>query len=269
MSIPRGLLVSAVVAVTLLAILRCAGSSNDAGDQQQAAVAKQGVTVRTQGNVNRGSTPAWGRFVDTIAPGKTWQHTFRLKLGPESVSLDGSSHLGAGRYRDLEFRLLRNDWQQHGVSGRVGSVRVETYSFDIWQFQNAQKLLVPRASDSRLDLEDIGKLSRDEVANMRWQQDPRREGFDPAWDLRRGRGRASRATFTVSVTAPHEVAWPGGKRDRIDGGDLAFGSSYQGVGVLICLRYDPDAGVFRIYEGSCSGGALFSNPHRERFAAAR
>lgn len=274
MNIIRGLVGSGIIAVILLFFVRCAGK--DAAvtgvgirslEHGQAAAAQTAAAMRAQSEAMSGGLPARGKVLGSIAPGETWRQTFTVKLGPESISLDGSSLVGAPLFRDLELRLLANNWQENGVAGQVESVRVEAYSFDIWQLEKNGKLLVPKPRDPSLDAEALGQLGRDEFLRLQWQRDPKLDGFDLEWDLRRGRATAHRAIITVAVTAPAAIAWPAGQAPQKTG-DLCFGSQYRHFGLVFNLRHDAKTGGFWISEGSSLGGPLVANPHHARFASA-
>ncbi len=277
MFIVRALVVSAVIATLLLLVLSCNNSGADsastdartlAAQHTQAAMAQTATAMRAQNEAVSGGASGTHGVIGTIGPGETWYGTITVKLGPESFSLDRSGTSGVRLYSDLQLKLLNNHWQEYGVTGRVHSVRVEQYSFDIWQMEKDGKLAVPSPVDRSLDMEMLGRLDRQEVAQIRWQKDPRLDGFDPEWDLRRGRGSAHRATIALSVTAPDEVVWPKGRKDR-DDGDLFFGSQYRQIGLVIGLRHNPSTGGFLIREGSFMGGEVVANPHHARFADAR
>lgn len=277
MIIIRGLIGSGVIAILLILALRCTSTgvdsaSTDAGtlsaQHTQAATAQMTASMHAQNEAMSGGIPETGSIIGSVGPGGTWHGTITVKLGPESFSLDRSGASGMRRFADLQLKLLGNHWQDYGVTGRVQSVRVEQYSFDIWQMENDGKLAIPSPADRTMDMEMLGRLSRQEIAQIRWQKDPRLEGFDPQWDLRRGRGSAHRATITLSVTAPDEVVWPKGRKDRSDG-DLFFGSQYRRIGLVIGLRHDPSIGGFLIKKGSFMGGEVVANPHHARFADAR
>jgi hypothetical protein len=272
----RGLIASGIIAVLLMFVVRCASTSIDSGSSEaepratrhaQAAAGQTAAAMKVQNQIMQDGAPQAGKLLGTVAPGETWQGTVTVKLGPESFSLDRSGASGMRRYGDLRLKLLGNQWQEHGVTGRVHSVRVDQYRFDIWQLEKDGKLMIPSPADQSLDMETLGRLSRQEVAQLRWLRDPRRDGFDPEWDLRRGQGSAHRATIVLSITAPGEVVWAKGRQDRSDG-DLSFGSQYSGVGLMIGLRYDASTGGFLIKEGSFMGGRVVANPHHARFADA-
>lgn len=286
MQITRGLIGTAIIAAGLMLVLRCTSASVERGagtgeaglalgdllaqSSEHAATAAQrsAEAMVAQSQAVRLNEGPRGQRLGTIAPGETWRGTVTFKYGPESVSLDGSSHSGRAAFRDLELKLLHNHWGEYGVTGRVESVRVDSYTYDIWQLENQKGLLVPRPLDGSLDLEALGRLSRDQILQVKWQHDPRLKGFDPQWDLRRGRAQSQRATVAVAITAPRSLIWPKGKQDR-NGGDLYFGSQYQGLGVVLGLLHDHGTGGFVVVEGSFSGGPLVANPYRDRFAAGR
>jgi hypothetical protein len=268
----RILVASLVVGGLVMLMLRCAGAPGPGGDAvgpgrnpaealRQAELAmgrplSPDEMVRHQAEVD---ARTGGRVVATLAPGETWRGTFTVKLPLESFSRDGST-LGGGRmYRDLELRVVQNDWREAGVSVSTARPRVESYGFDIWQLERDGKTLIPQASDRRVDLEALGRLSRDEFLQADWQEDPRRQGFDPEWDLRRGRGHGYRATLGVTISAPTTLA------GDVTRGNIHLASNHTRVGLALSAYRDPPTGNLIVREGPLGGGKLVCNPLRNRF----
>lgn len=273
MQIARGLIASTIVIALFTVVLRCASKGVGEGaaiteTYAEAAAMQQAAAARAQNDAMYGGGPVPGAALGSVGPGETWRGSFTIKLPPESFSLTGSPGVGgASLYRDLRFKLLQNDWQAHGVSGRVDRVHTERYNFDIWHLERDGRMLIPRVDNPEVDMEALGRLSREEFLRLKWKRDPQLDKFQPEWDLRRGSGSAHRATIVVTVTAPPAAA-EGRTPPDVTRGELYFGSNRQGIGLVLTLRYDAATGGFWIAERSPTQGGMVANPHYERFADA-
>lgn len=144
-----------------------------------------------------------------ISPGETWRGYLNFKLPLESWSFDlySKNSPDINMYGDMSFEVAQNPWQDKNIGFAVDHTYISDYSFPIWVIaENGRVTHTLHSPDRSVSLEELGGMTREEVAEIDWPAESFPPGFDPLFDLSRGWGHGYRAELYLSVTVPETFA---------------------------------------------------------------